>query len=141
MRVWWGWLAALFLAPSEYELEVMRADLALARARLDAANRLILDQAEMILDRDTTILTLRAQRRKERTMSEPTARGLIGDVFDLADHAASAAANVAGQALGAAGDVGNAAIGEVEGVGALTLKQASDLVSRLLQRMRDAAGA
>lgn len=74
-------------------------------------------------------------------MSDPSAKGLVGDVFDLADHAVGAAANAAGQALGAAGDVGNAALGEVEGVGEITLKQGQDLVGKILARMRSVAGA
>lgn len=116
------WLAALFLSPSEYELEVMRADLAQERARLDAANRLILEQAEMILERDNTILTLKAQRRRELLMAQDNEQNTM-----------------AGNVVGGAGNAVETVARQVEGAAVEATEFASDnVLGRLLGYVRAA---
>lgn len=65
----------------------------------------------------------------------------VKDIFDLAEHATQAAANAAGNVVGAAGDTASAVVDLGEGIGKLSVSEASDLVSKVLGRLRSVAGA
>lgn len=84
-------------------------------------------------------------------MSEPNATSIVGTAgkaaFDLAQTGVDAVGTVVKHGVGAAGDVGDAVLGEVSGVehlgmnfASLTVTQATDLVNKLLGRIRTIAG-